>query len=106
MYYLRMLNECGSENVVVDKIRNVVMKATIRDEMEPTKGPVEVLISWSQKILKDYCSRNVEIPPATDLAALIRAINAQPTVLVLEGMSQRQSNMETKLDALLTEVFS
>jgi hypothetical protein len=77
-------------------------KAKIRDELEePTKGrPVEVLVSWSEKILKDFCSRNVEIPPATDLAALIRATNAQSTVL--EVMSQRQQlNMETKLDALL-----
>jgi hypothetical protein len=36
-----------------------------------------------------------------DLASLIRATNAKSTVL--EGMSQRQSNMETKLDALLQQ---
>ena len=101
MYYVKMRNECGSENVVVDKIRNAAMKAKIRDEMEPTKGPVEVLVSWSEKILKDFRSRNVEIPPATDLASVIRATNAQ--CILLEGICQRQSNMETKLDALLQQ---
>jgi hypothetical protein len=101
MYYVRMWNECGSENVVVDKIRNVAMKAKIRDELEPTESPVEVLVSWSEKILKDFRSRNVEIPPATDLALLIRATNAQSTVL--EEMRQHHSNMEIKLDALLQQ---
>jgi hypothetical protein len=96
-----MRNERCSENVVVDKIRNAGMKAKIRDEMEPTKGPVEVLVSWSEKILKDFRSRNVEIRPATDLASLIRATNTQSTLL--KGICQRQSNVKTKLDALLQQ---
>lgn len=34
MYYVRMRNECGSENVVVDKIRNSAINAKIRDDLE------------------------------------------------------------------------
>jgi hypothetical protein len=79
-----MRNECGSENVVVDKIRNAAMKTKIQDETEPTKGPVEVLVSWSEKILKDFRSRNVEIPPATDLVSLIWA-TSQCTVYTSGG---------------------
>jgi hypothetical protein len=96
-----MWDECGSENVVVDKIRDSAIKANIRDELEPTKRPVEVLVSWSEKILEDFRSRNLLIPPATDLASLIRATNAQSRLL--EGISQHISSLETKQDALFQQ---